>query len=296
VSSEEVPNGAFPQTRRFAENGTVIRRALAAVTLTCGLVAQAPKPPVATQAAKQTTPTQGAKPAAAPPADPKTAPGGGPTGPQRVFVLKYADPFQMANLLRAFGARAVVDSEAHAVAVASAFPDVLSAIDEAVQRLDVPAAAQNIELTAYYVTGANGTPVGGVVPKDLEAVTAQLASSSGLRNYRLLDALTIRLRAGQGADTSGLAGPSAGANSPMITTDFRVGSATVSSDGGAVRIDHLSAGVKLPVPGALNPHVTTDLALNADVDLKEGQKTVVGRVGMNRDQALFLVLIARVPK
>ena len=265
--------------------------------MACGLAAQAPKPPVTTQAAKQTTPAQGAKtPPVAAPADAKTAPAGGPAGPQRVFVLKYADPVQMASLLRAFGARAVVDSEAHAVAVASAFPDVLSAIEEAVQRLDVPAAALNIELTAYYLTGANGTPVGGVVPKDLEAVTAELANSSGLRNYRLLDALTVRLRAGQGADTSGLAGPSAGANSPMITTDFRVGSATVSADGAAVRIDHLSAAVKLPVPGAPNPHVTTDLALNADVDLKEGQKTVVGRIGMNRDQALFLVLIARVPK
>ncbi|GEM_PF-1582718 len=242
--------------------------------------------PVLAQAPKAQTP----QPAAA------AAPAPAPAPAQRVFVLKYADPVQTANVLRAFGARAVVDTEAHAVAVLSAFPDTMAQINDAIQRLDVPAAAQNIELTGYFVIGgATPSQLGGAVPKDLDSVTAELTKASNFKNYRLLDALTIRMRAGQGADTSGTAGP-VGTGSPLIATDFRVRSATVSADGTAVRIDGLYAGVKMPVPAGGSQYTTSDLSLNADVDLKEGQKIVVGRVGMNRDQALFLVMMARIPK
>ena len=62
----------------------------------------------------------------------------------------------------------------------------------------------------------------------------------------------------------------------------------------------MKVGVRLPVPtgipgpGGPVQFSYQDLGLNADVDIKEGQKVVVGRVGMSRDQALFLVLTARV--
>lgn len=231
-----------------------------------------------------------------PQAPSNTASAAAPSASQRVFVLKYADPIQTANLLRAFGARAVPDTEAHAVAVVSAFPDTMAAVDDAIQRLDVPAAGQNIELTAYYVIGgATNSPLGGALPKELESVTGELTKASNYRNYRLLDALTVRMRAGQGADTSGTAGPVA-AGSPLIATDFRIRSATVSADGAAVRIDGMYAGVKMPVLAGGTQYTTSELSLNADVDLKENQRIVVGRVGMNRDQALFLVMMARLAK
>jgi hypothetical protein len=38
----------------------------------------------------------------------------------------------------------------------------------------------------------------------------------------------------------------------------------------------------------------SELGLDADVDIKEGQTVVEGRVSMGKDQALFLVLTARV--
>jgi hypothetical protein len=37
-----------------------------------------------------------------------------------------------------------------------------------------------------------------------------------------------------------------------------------------------------------------DVGLNTDIDIKEGQKAVVGRAGLERDKALFLVLTAQV--
>jgi len=42
------------------------------------------------------------------------------------------------------------------------------------------------------------------------------------------------------------------------------------------------------------PGIANNLSLSASVDLKEGQKVVVGRIGVAHDQALFVVLTAHV--
>lgn len=251
----------------------MIRNWMLAAAFGLPLAAQTPKPP-------DTQPAAAARPAA-----------------QRVFVLKYADPLAMADVLRVFGASVVANPEVHAVAVASAFPDVIASVDDAISRLDVPASApQNVELTAYYVIGANAnTPLGSALPKDLESIGTELAGTAAFKTYRLLDALTIRMRAGEGAETAGSAGPVAN-GSPVIVTDLRLHGATVSTDGTVVRLNRLTADVKLPVAAGGGQFSISDLNFNADLDVKAGQRIVAGRVGMSRDQALFLVLAARIAK
>lgn len=219
----------------------------------------------------------------------------GPAVQQKLFILKYANPDYLPPLLRVLGANAEPKAELHALAV-RATPETMPAIEEAIQRLDVPSAApQDLELTVYYViAGQQENPGAGVaplppVPKDLDNVVAQLKNAFPFKSYRLLEALTLRTRSGQLAETSG---------NPYGTnvTQFQINSATVSQDGSTVRIDRLKAGVHRAVPGAGQPPAITyvDLGLNTDVDIKEGQKIVVGRLGMGQDQALFLVLTARV--
>ncbi len=261
--------------RLLTENGTEMKRSFVlAAALALPLAAQPQKPPD----------------------NPTPAPAGRP-GAQRVFILKYADPLTMADMLRVFGVMVVANPETHAVAVATTFPDVLTSVDDAVNRLDVPTSApQNIELTAYYVIGGNtNSPLGSPLPKDLESLATELAGTSALKNYRLLDALTIRMRAGQGADTVGSAGQVA-TGSPVIVTDLRVRAATVSADGASVRIDRLNAGVKLPVTAGGGQYTTSQLNFDADLDIKAGQRVVAGRVGMTKDQSLFVVLTARIAK
>jgi len=239
-----------------------------------------------------------ALPLAAQPANPTTpAAPSRPAGTQRVFVLKYADPVALADVLRVFGVSVVANSEIHAVAVASSFPDVLASVDDAITRLDVPASApQNIEISGYYVIGgATASPLGSALPKDLDSLATELSKESALKSYRLLDTLTVRMRAGQGGAASGTAG-TVGNGSPMIETALRIRAATISSDAAAVRVDRLDADVKLPVAAGGGQFSTSDLAFSADVDLKPGERVLVGRTGMNRDQSLFLVLTARIAK
>ena len=209
---------------------------------------------------------------------------------QKLFILKYADPIKIQSLLGVLGAGATANSELHAVAV-SATAETMQAVEDAIRRLDVPAAApQNIELTGYFLVGGDSEAAGTQIPKELESVVAQLKNAFPFKTYRLLDTLTLRTRSGFGAQSS--SSPELVLSQPLVI-NFHVGSASLNSEG-AVRIDQLRAGIRMAVPTGTGQFKYEDLGLNADIDIKEGQKVVVGRLSMGKDQALFLVLTARV--
>ena len=206
---------------------------------------------------------------------------------QKLFVLKYADPNQIGNLLRVFTQNVTPNAAMHALAV-SATSEAMSAIEDAIKRLDVPTAApQNVELTVYLLVGsqAEGAPP-TALPKDLDSVLAQLKTAFAYKSYKLGDVLTLRGRTGQRLQTSG-----AGWSTPVengsrpVNTQFSVEAISVGPDG-TIRIDRLQASSRV---SGLDP-----TGLTTDLDIKEGQKVVVGKMGMNPNEALFLVLMARV--
>jgi hypothetical protein len=216
---------------------------------------------------------------------------------QRLFVLKYADPQQLSNLLRVFDAQTTPNTGFHALAI-RANPDAMNAIEEAIKRLDVPAAApRDVDLTAQLVLGAEGADqAGSALPKDLESVVAQLRQTFPFKTYGLLDVLTLRSRTGGNGQTSttssGGAVPVNGQPQP-VESSLNLNSISVEGDGATVRIDgfNLAANVPYGSGGMLQSH---RLNLRTDLDIKEGQKVVVGRLGINPSQALFVVLTAKI--
>lgn len=126
---------------------------------------------------------------------------------QKLFVLKYADPTQLTRLLSAFNAQISPNQEMRALAV-SAPADGMAAIEEAIQRLDVPAAApRNLDLTVWFLlAGEEEGAAGPPVPKELDSVVAQLKGSFAFKTYRLLDVLSLRTRTGRGAQVSSAGG------------------------------------------------------------------------------------------
>jgi hypothetical protein len=228
---------------------------------------------------------------------PETAAAEPPQQIQKLFILKYADPVQIANLLRVFNAVVTPNSEMHALAVRATEP-YLPAIEDAIKRLDVPATApKNIELTVYFLAGNAGqNTTGEPVPKDLDSVVTQLKGNFPYTQYRLLDVLTLRTRSGQPAEASSI-GSSVTveqASQPIIN-QFRVSAASVNPDGTTIRIDRMKAGERIPVVTGKGELTYIDVGYSADgLDIKEGQKVVVGRLGASKDQALFLVLMAKV--
>jgi hypothetical protein len=215
---------------------------------------------------------------------------------QKLFVLKYADAQSVRQLLQVFHANFNANGEMRVIAV-EATPEVMAGIEDAIKRLDVPSAAPtNIDLTVYLVVGHEGeNPAGGSVPKDLDSVVTQLKNAFSFKSYSLLDVLALRTRTGgQPASTTSSGGVIQNGNTTAaVVTNLWLNSASVGSDGTSVHIGNLKAIIKMPLPNG--PGFTnTDLGMNTDIDIKEGQKIVIGRLGISKDQALFLVMTVKI--
>ena len=135
--------------------------------------------------------------------------------------------------------------------------------------------------------------MGGAVPQDLRDVITQLKSTFTFKEYKMLDVLTLRTRVGSNAETSGILST---ANPPRMT-QFSIQNTTVSEDGTTIRIDRMHAGLRIPISVASQQknmeYITSGIDQN--VDVKEGQKVVVGRSSLEGpQQALFLILTAHV--
>jgi len=212
--------------------------------------------------------------------------------PVKMFQVKYADVNRLANLFRAFGATVQPDSDLRALSV-RAPKEVLAAIEESLQRLDVAQpAAKNIEIDAYLLT-ASQQGLTGSVPPDLDPVVKQLKTIFNYRNFRLLGTLTLRGRDGSGGSVNGvLPAVSAESTRPTIYM-FDMRSATIIPDSKerSVRIDQLD----LRLNFALNKEGNWDAHIHTSIDVHEGQRVVVGKANIdNADNALILVLTARV--
>ena len=208
---------------------------------------------------------------------------------QKLVMLKYADAQAIQNLIRMFYVDVSVNVQMKVIGL-SGTKEHIAAAEEAIKQLDVPSAAQkNIELTVYFVTGTDQDKgFGNPIPQDLQSTVAQLKNTFPFKNYGLLDVLSIRTRSGVGAETSGQYG--------LLFTQFKVRSASLDGDGSMIRLDGLHAGLRNPTTDLSGKTTYIDSGISADVlDVKEGQRLVVGRSSMNGpEKALFLVLIAKV--
>jgi len=216
---------------------------------------------------------------------------------QRLFILKYADPIQLMDLLRVFDAQVRQNAEMHALAI-EASAEAMHAIEDAIQKLDVPAAMpKNIEMTIFLLVATDAAaPVGSAIPKELDDVATQLKNTFPFKNYGLLDVLTFRTRTGQSVSTTSSSGSfQFGSRQASVISSLRIASISVESDGSTVRIDKMNSNYKVPVPtGSGEGYTLQDLGIQTDLDIKAGQKVVVGRLGISHDQALFLVMMAKV--
>ena len=210
----------------------------------------------------------------------------------KLVTLRYIDPFAAQNLLKNFGLQVQSDRQMKVVALSGNKAAVETA-EAALIQLDKPnAAMKDVDLTVYFVIGreeANtGGPPAASIPADLQATVATLKQTFPYKNYELLDTLALRSRAGTNASTTGQVGGNR-------LTHFSVNSVNLEADGKMIRIDGLNAGVRqLMNLGQKSDYVNVSGVSTQIVDVKEGQKLVVGRASDGPGKALFLVLIAKV--
>lgn len=214
---------------------------------------------------------------------------------ERVLVtLKYTNPSALQNLLRVYISDFNFNDEMKVISLRGP-KDVVDAAVAMIKQLDIP--PKDIDLTVYYLIGSEvESTLGATIPKELEPVVTQLKNAFTFKNYRLLNVLALRTRTGDRVDSGSILGsldvPGKGFTA-TIQSSFHIRSATLAPDGSTIRLEEMRNTIRWPVISG-NSFNYSELSLNTDIDIKEGQKIVVGRLGISHDQALFLVLTAKI--
>ena len=219
---------------------------------------------------------------------------------QRVFAIKHADVEAIARTLGVFPYYIQPNRELRVIGV-RAPAAIMPTIEDTIRRLDVPPIApRNVELTVYLLLASEHE--GGSVAPELEGVVKQLKATFAFKGFRTIDTLVVRSRDKQSADVKGLARFDNDIPNPS-TYGFGYKAASILSDekGRSIRLDGLrfNAGIVVKrqseAASSVFGYDALDAGFGTDVDVREGQKVVVGKAAIGgTNSALILVITAKV--
>src|SRR5580698_8991733 len=223
---------------------------------------------------------------------------------QAIIEVKYADVNHLADLLRPmFNANMKAESSLHVIAV-SGQPDVVAAVTAAIQKLDVPLSAEpDVELAVYLISGvAQGTATDDV-PQELASTIKQLHVMFAYKSYKLSDALVLRGRTGRpfngrDTETEGVLPGSANLSYHLSYNSLEISPGSPRT----VRINGLGFSLLGPTvtttdktKNTSTSQTQTPAKIFTDLDVKEGQKTVVGKSSVNSaGDALILLIVPKI--
>jgi len=219
----------------------------------------------------------------------------------QVVPIVHGDIHEIRNAIEHFGFATAPPIAGNSI-VLYGRKDQVDAAVEAIKRLDVPPApVPDIEVTAYLITASMGpnTESAPPLPDGLNAVVTQLKDLFHYRGYRLLDSAVVRSRNGSSGQVEGAtSAPDSSVRNKTIYS-FGFDRAILSGDKNRViHLEHLRLDLKSPFvlgPSAQNIQYASS-NIRTDVDIREGQKVVVGKASTasGGDGALILVLSAKV--
>ena len=143
----------------------------------------------------------------------------------------------------------------------------------------------------YLLSGVAQGETADDVPQDLAATVKQLRSIFNYKSYRLTESFMLRGRLGTGASAKGVLPGGAGLN-----YEFRYVGVNVSSETPPLfRINGLRIRLtKAPRRLGGETIVDTVASIDTDLDIREGQKTVVGKSSVSSTgDALILVIVPK---
>jgi type II secretory pathway component GspD/PulD (secretin) len=215
----------------------------------------------------------------------------------KIFEVKYREPSSLASVLRQLGsgfkgAGISANNEFNTI-TARDFPENLVTIEEAIKRLDTPAAPpSSVQMHMHVLVASNrsGPTPAEEIPAELKDVITELRGTFTYRNYELVTSVLQRLTQTNHALTgNGLAQIPGESGATKAQYEYYVNQLSfVPSASGAQGIQIQDFTFTLSGEG-IRGRVQT--ALN----LRDGEKVVVGTATIN-DRALIVVLIPKIVK
>jgi len=214
----------------------------------------------------------------------------------KVLTVSHRDVGSLVSVLRAllsgFKGAAISGSNEFKTITVRDFPENIATIEEAIKRLDTPAApGSNIELHMHILVASNTGGTTEQLPAELRDVITQLRGTLTYRNYELAASVVQRLtgtsRGLSGSGTAEIASGQSGVPNLALPYEYSINTVSmVQSAAGAMTIQI----------GAFSFGTRTDkdrASVQTALNLRDGEKVVVGTATI-RDRALIVVLIAKV--
>ncbi len=184
-------------------------------------------------------------------------------------------------------------------------PSTVASVEQLIRELDAPTTApttKDIEVLVSVIGASSSSevPASGEMPEGMTPVIKQLRVIFPYKNYRLLSSMLMRSREGSRTRSQGIMKSSSNVSRP---TDYLLAyqDASVVPENGrqTIHLERFQFNTRVPLAtgsaGVQNTQFQmADVGISTDIDLREGQKTVVGKADIgSSDSALFVVLTAR---
>lgn len=216
----------------------------------------------------------------------------------KIFEVKYREPGSIANVLRQLGsgfkgAGISANNEFKTLTVRD-FPENLATIEEAIKRLDTPAAPRSsVQMHMHVLMASNrsGATSAGEIPLELKDVITELRGTLTYRNYELITSVLQRLtETNRGLNGSGLAQiPGSESGVTTATYEYYVNQLSIVPNASGTQAIQIQDFTFVITGQGIRGRVQT--ALN----VRDGEKVVVGTATIN-DRALIVVLIPKIVK
>jgi hypothetical protein len=220
----------------------------------------------------------------------------------KVVRVRYAKANSIAALLTGGIPVTVNHDDILQVIVLKGQPEAVASAEQTIRELDVPSnvlTPKDIEVIVSVIGASNGSdlPSGQEMPEGMAPVVKQLRAIFPYKNYQPLSSMLLRSKEGTKAQNSGVMKSLAGAAESNYFVLYD--GANVSSEAGkpVIHLQNFRFHTRLETH-SVSPGTTQTRSSNIDIatdtDLREGQKTVVGKADTgSNDSALFVVLTAR---
>ncbi len=223
----------------------------------------------------------------------------------KIFEIKHRDPDGLAKVLRPLGsgfigAGITPNSEFKTLTVRD-FPENVAAIEDALKRLDTPAAAKpNIDLHMYVLIASNSAgTTNTAVPAELKDVIPQLRTTLSYKSYNVATSIVQRLTETQnrldGRGTMTIPNPLVADGTLTLPYEYQIKSVSTSNMAGASS-PTVQIGNFLFLTGTTSGStVNNGTQVQTAINLRDGEKVVVGTAALG-DRALIIVLTAKLLK
>ncbi len=235
----------------------------------------------------------------------RPAPKQAPAQQVRVVEVKYADPVELADVLLPFtrtNLAYVVPSKGLRTLTLSGRPEIVTAMEEIIRKLDVPhpqPQPKTIEVTAYLLAASETGNPALDLPAPLDPVVKQLRSTFAYKSYQLLDTIIGRsssLPSSGGYRTEGfIPNPASPDTNVPYVFAYEFSRVNHSAEGDSVHLEYLRFALQYKTKKVVNNVIvdgSDDRGFQTNLDVRPGQMVVVGKTNFEVGRSALIAVIS----